>query len=191
MAWIGHFHCDTSVHPFRSRLSVFDIVYRVIILLLCWNVTGGSTIKGEREVEYVSAEALKSICLWTDGLINRQWLEQMVSSCCFSLKSVRRVEDLQKQLAKTSVNASFNLNQCPPALNSFWKDWQISSDGLWRARVSFAFCSYAVPILCLLREATTLRPHINCCRPHTPGGCILLNVKYLNWYDGVSCGQKL
>lgn len=41
------------------------------------------------EVEYVSAEALKSICLWTDGLINRQWLEKIGTSGCFSRKALR------------------------------------------------------------------------------------------------------
>lgn len=94
-----------SVFPLYSHSSVFDIVYLFIILRLSWNATGGSTIKGEMEVEYVSAEALRSICLWTDGLINRRWLEQIGSAGCFSRKALKKRTCKDNTLA-ASVNAN-------------------------------------------------------------------------------------
>lgn len=103
VAWIGCFNCVTSVHSHRSRLSVFDIVYLFIILRLRWNVTGGSVIKGEMEVEYVPAESLRSIRLWTDGLINRQWLEQIGSTGSFSRKA--QMKTCGDNTPTTGVNA--------------------------------------------------------------------------------------
>lgn len=97
------------MHSHHSRLSVFDIVYLFIILSLCWNVTGGSTIKGEMEVEYVPAESLRSIRLWTDGLINRRWLKQIGSTGCFNWKA--QTKTCGDNTLTTSANADPRLAQ--------------------------------------------------------------------------------
>ena len=88
---------------------------------LRWNVTGGSAIKGEMEVEYVSAEALKSICLWTDGLINGQWLEQIGSSGCLFRKALTETQRRLKRTCQDNTltigaNANPLLAQYPPLI---------------------------------------------------------------------------
>lgn len=132
MTNIGHFYCVTSVFSLCSLLSVFDIVYLFIILRPRWTATGGSAIKGEMEVEYVSAVALKSIRLWTDGLINRWWLEQIGSAGCLAGRrwgrqhtcSSCKCQPLFSSIS-TSEHSCVNLSSKPK------RRWPVWFEGRW------------------------------------------------------------
>lgn len=67
-----------------THVNLFSILSTYSSFFACAEMSlEEAPLKGEMEVEYVSAEYLKSICLWTDGLIDRQWLEQIGSSGLF------------------------------------------------------------------------------------------------------------